>query len=181
MKTAIAAAVSALLCGMAYAADDTTNNRVADDRSAAEVSAFEPLPGTERGTLNNGQLSTRDSYGHILSDPDLFAAPEQLAAEAEEPATAIEISQFEEHPGIERGPLNNGQLNSRDSYGHILSDPELFDTPQAVTDTEPATAIEISQFEEHPGIERGPLNNGQLNSRDSYGHILSDPKLFGNY
>lgn len=126
MKTVLATAVFTLLCGMAYAADDTTNNRVANDRSAAEVSVFDPIPGTERGPLNNGQFSTRDSYGHILSDPDLFAAPEQVAAETEEPATAIEISQFEEHPGTERGPLNNGQFSTRDSYGHILSDPKLF-------------------------------------------------------
>lgn len=76
MKTAVAVAVSVLLygAGTAQAADEAVSNRVADKTpSAIDISMFDEQPGVaERGRLNNGMFNSRDEYGHILSDPDLF-------------------------------------------------------------------------------------------------------------
>lgn len=197
MKTAVAVAVSVLLygTGAVHAADEAVNNRTADKTpSAIETSMFDEQPGVaERGRLNNGMFSNRDSYGHILSDPGLFVTSEKERAVATtEGASAIETSMFEERPGTrmdtERAPLDNGMFSNRDSYGHVLSNPYILtgegravtaETERAATTTE-ASAIELSMFDEQPGAaERGQLNNGMFNNRDSYGHILSDPELFG--
>ncbi len=198
MKTAVAVAVSVLLygSGAAYAADEAVSNRAADRApSAIDISTQGAQPGgTERGRLNNGMFTNRSDYGHILSDPGLFVTNEKERAVATtEGASAIEISMFEERPstntGREQSRLNNGMFNNRSDYGHILSDPYLFTKEErattagrerAATAAEPASAIELSMFDTQPGAaERGRLNNGMFNNRSDYGHILSDPDLFG--
>lgn len=188
MKTAVAAAVSVLLYGVGavYAEDGTS--------SAIDISTLSAQPGgAELGRLNNGMFIDRDNYGHILSDPQLFATSEtERVVTTTEGASAIEISMFEERPGTrtdaERAPLDNGMFSNRDSYGHVLSNPYVLEerravtagTEQAAAPMEEASAIELSMFDIQPGaVERGPLNNGMFNSRDEYGHILSDPDLFG--
>lgn len=162
MKTAIAVATSLLLCGVSYAEPvdySDGGNRTAGQASPIEISLSATQPGTARGPLNNSLFNNRSTYGHVLSDLELGRD------RAQEVATKAETS-----------PMEAGMFANRSTYGHVLSDPRIAEARErkVAAAPEPLSAIEISMFEDRPGVERRSLDNSMFSNRSAYGHILSD-------